>query len=127
MPQPTRSIASGERSRTETVPSILKSPASRTVYARLLEGVASLGPFDIEVKKTCVHLSHGRAFAGVHPRAAGIMLQLVSEKPIRSPRVMKLEQVSANRFHCAFKLEDPREIDTELMGWVKQSRELKRG
>jgi len=127
MPQAARRTAIAERFPTGAFPAILKSTGSRTAYTRLLEKVASLGPFEVEVKKTCVHLSHGRAFAGVHPRAAGIMLQLVSEKPIRSPRVIKLEQTSARRFHCAFKLEDPREIDAELMGWVKQSRELKRG
>lgn len=106
---------------TSTLPSMLKSPASKTVYARLLARLRTLGRFQIEEKKTSVHLSNGRAFAGVHPRANGLVVQIVTEVPIRHARVRKIEQVSANRYHCAVPLENEREIDSEFLGWVNQA------
>jgi hypothetical protein len=77
------------------LPSILKSPASQATYTKLLSAVEKLGPFEVEEKKTCIHLTRGRAFAGVHPRADGIVLSLVFDTPLENPRVRKSEQLSA--------------------------------
>lgn len=105
-------------------PSILKSPASQAAYAKLIAEVRKLGPFAVEEKKTSLHLTHGRAFAGVHPRATGIILNLVLDAPLKNKRVHKSEQVSANRHHVEFKLEDPAEVDAQLVGWMKKAYSL---
>jgi hypothetical protein len=102
-------------------PSILKSPASQATYARLVSAVEKLGPFRVEEKKTSLHLTRGRAFAGVHPRATGILLNLVFDAPLKHARVHKSEQVSAHRYHVEFKLEDPAEIDAQLVGWIRRA------
>ena len=105
-------------------PSILKSPASQATYAKVVAAVHKLGPFEVEEKKTSLHLTHGRAFAGVHPRTDGIILNLVFDAPLKDARVHKSEQVSANRHHVEFKLEDPAEVDSKLIGWIKQAYSL---
>jgi len=102
-------------------PSILKSPASQTTYARVIAEAGKLGPFKVEEKKTSLHLTHGRAFAGIHPRATGIILNLVLDAPVKNARVHKGEQVSANRHHVEFKLEVPAEVDAQLVGWLKKA------
>jgi hypothetical protein len=45
----------------------------------------------------------------------------VLDAPVKSPRVHKSEQVSANRHHVEFKLEDPAEVDAQLIGWIKEA------
>jgi hypothetical protein len=102
-------------------PSLLKSPTSQATYARVIAAVGKLGPFEVEEKKTSLHLTHGRAFAGVHPRAQGIILNLVFDAPLKNPRVHKSERVSANRHHVEFKLGDPAEVDAQLVGWIKRA------
>ena len=103
------------------IPSVFKSPASREVYARLLGGTKKLGKFEVEEKKTCVHWSRGRAFAGVHPRATGIVLSLVFDTPLKSARVRKSEKLSANRYHAELLIEDPEEVDAQLLGWMEKA------
>jgi len=103
------------------VPAIFKSPASQKTYAKVVSEARKLGPFEVEEKKTCVHLARGRAFAGIHPRASGILLSLVFDAPLENARVRKCEQLSANRHHAEFKLEDPAEVDAQLVGWIKQA------
>ena len=103
------------------IPSILKSPASQSTYAKVVDEVDRLGPFKIEEKKTSLHLTHGRAFAGIHPRVSGIILNLVLDTPLKNARVHKCEQVSANRHHVEFKLQDPAEVDAQLVGWMKRA------
>lgn len=105
-------------------PAILKSPSSQATYAKVISAITTLGPFEIEEKKTSLHLTHGRAFAGVHPRANGIILNLVFDAPLKNARVHKCEQVSANRHHVEFKLEDPSEVDAQLVGWIKRAYSL---
>jgi hypothetical protein len=102
-------------------PAILKSPASQAVYGRLMTALAKIGPYKVEEKKTSLHITRGRAFAGVHPRATGLVLNLVFDKPVKHARVHKSEQVSANRYHVEFKLQDPAEVDAQLVGWIKQA------
>ena len=106
------------------LPSILKSPASQATYTKVIAAVSKLGPYEVEEKKTSLHLTRGRAFAGVHPRANGIILNLVFDAPLKNARVHKSEQVSANRHHVEFKLEDPAEVDSQLVTWIKRAYSL---
>jgi hypothetical protein len=107
-----------------SMPSLFKSPESRAVYSRLIDEVSKLGAYDQETKKTCVHLSNGRAFLGVHPRANGVLLTIPSDAPIESPRVRKVERTSARRYHNDLLLEAPGEVDAELLGWVRLAYDL---
>jgi len=106
------------------LPSILKSPASQATYAKVVAEAKKCGPFEVEEKKTCLHLTHGRAFAGVHPRATGIILNLVLDAPLKNARVHKSEQVSTHRHHVEFKLEDPADVDAQIVGWMKRAYSL---
>ena len=105
-------------------PSILKSAASQSVYAKIVAAVRKFGPFEVEEKKTSLHLTHGRAFAGIHPRANGLVLNLVFDAPLKNARVHKSEQVSVHRHHVEFKLEDPADVDAQMIGWIKQAYSL---
>lgn len=107
-------------------PSILKSSSSQSTYAKVVAVIAKFGPFEVEEKKTSLHLTHGRAFAGIHPRAAGIVLNLVLDAPLKDARVHKSEQVSANRHHVEIKLEDPADVDARIVAWLKQAYALTR-
>lgn len=99
------------------------------VYARLLEVARGLGPVAEENKQTCVHLTAGEgatAFAGIHPRRAGILLTLRLAEAIGGPRVRKLEQASRNRFHADILVSSPDEVDAELAGWLRDAYALSR-
>ena len=89
-----------------------------------MTAVEKLGPSKLGEKKTSLHLTNGRAFAGVHPCAKGIILNLVLDAPLKHARVHKSEQVSASRHHVEFKLEDPAEIDAQLVSWIKRAYSL---
>ena len=99
----------------------------RSIYLRLIEAVRGLGPLVEDAKKTCVHLApdaEASAFAGVHPRKSGILLNLRTAVPISSPRVRKVEQLSRHRFFNEILVESPDEVDAELVGWLREACEL---
>ncbi len=68
--------------------------------------------------------SRGSAFAGVHPRKEYPIVTIKAEKPIRSPRIAKSEQVSRSRWHLDVKVSGSSEIDAELLQWLKTAYEL---
>jgi len=95
--------------------------ASRTIYAALLEAIDELGPYEVEAKKTSLHLSRGRAFLGVHPRSTGLLLNVVTTTALDSPRVRRSEQISANRCHNEVLLTSVDDVDDELRDWIGQA------
>jgi hypothetical protein len=101
-----------------------RSPAVRQIYDRLLAVAATFGPFDEDPKKTSIHLNRKTAFAGVMTRKDSLILTLKSAQDIKSPRVSKHEQASARRWHLEVKLQDPGEVDPELVGWLQEGYEL---
>jgi hypothetical protein len=93
----------------------------RETYARLLAALHQLGPFQEEPKKTSIHLVRSAGFAGVHPRKNYLYLNLRTDHPLESARVMKAEQVSKNRYHNEVKLSTPNDVDAELVGWLTEA------
>jgi hypothetical protein len=98
-----------------------KDAVALATYHRLIEALHALGPFQEQPKKTSIHLAHTSGFAGVHPRKSFLYLTVRMERRIESPRVVKVEQVSKNRYHNDIKLASPDEVDAELLGWLREA------
>jgi len=67
-----------------------------------------------EEKKTSVHVKAKSASAGIHARKDYLTLQIVTDTPLESPRVFKVNRVSANRFHNHIHITSDKDIDREL-------------
>lgn len=106
-----------------TIPSLIDGDSSRiAIFETLREYLSTLGPFQIEEKKSSLHLKNARAaFIGVHPRRTGLRLNLVLAERLGSPRVVKSEQVSANRWHNEIDVKQSADIDAELMDWIRKA------
>jgi hypothetical protein len=99
-------------------------PAVRATYDRLLVNLRRIGPIVAEEKKTAIHLKRRAAFAGVHPLKSRLDLNIVSAEPISDRRVTKRDRISASRYHNVVPLSTPRDIDAQLLSWLKSAYEL---
>jgi hypothetical protein len=95
-----------------------KEPIVRAIYDRLLASLRKFGKIIEEPKKTSIHLVNASALAGVETRKTYILLNIKADHNLNSPRVNKVEQVSANRIHHRVKLSSLDDIDKELLGWL---------
>jgi hypothetical protein len=100
---------------------IKANQVSTAIYDELLTRLGAFAHFDIENKKTSLHVVHGRAFLGVHPRQDGLLLNIVTTTPITSARIKKTERVSANRYHNEIIVTSVQDLDTELLAWIEQA------
>ena len=64
------------------------------------------------------------AFAGIHPKKNYFIVNIVSDYPIKSPRINSQAQVSAHRFQNKVKIEKIEDTDSELLGWLKDAYRL---
>ncbi|MDQ6653647.1 MAG: DUF5655 domain-containing protein [Acidobacteriota bacterium] len=101
-----------------------RAPEVKATYAAILKAAKGLGPVKEEPKKTSIHLIRKSAFAGVATRKSALIFTLKSESDIASTRILKREQLSANRWYFEIKLERPEQVDREILGWLKKAYEL---
>ena len=100
------------------------APSVRATYDAVLRAARSLGAVREEAKKTSIHLVRTSAFAGIATRKNGLILTLKAAQPIKSPRVRRAEQASANRWHLEVPLGAPSDVDVELQSWIVQAYNL---
>jgi hypothetical protein len=98
-----------------------KEPSVRAMYDHLLSALRKFGKVIEEPKKTSIHLVNVSAFAGVQTRGTYILLNIKADHKIESPRIHKADQVSARRFHHRVKISSLTEIDSELIGWLREA------
>jgi hypothetical protein len=103
---------------------VTMTPPVRAIYQRLLSTVKAIGPFTEDPKKTSIHLTRRSAFAGIATRKNALILTIKSATDIKSSRIFKREQASANRWHLEVRLENPKQVDAELKSWLKAAMEL---
>ena len=96
------------------------------IYEKLIAQLQKFGQLKIEPKKTSIHLGNRFGFAGVYTRKDYINLEVHLNYKLTSDRVTKVEQASSNRFHHNIKLTKPKDIDKELLTWLKEAYELKK-
>lgn len=105
-------------------PLAVAAPETRQLYDHLLARLKSVGPFQVEKKKTCIHLARGTAFAGVHLRKQFLILTIKSAQPLQSDRIVKAEQTSRNRWHVDVRITAKKDVDATLLGWLESAYEL---
>jgi hypothetical protein len=101
-----------------------KDPTVLALYQRLLAETRQFGPVIEQPKKTSIHLVSKSAFAGVVTRKSSLLLNIKSATPIQDARIVHFEQVSSNRFHQEVKLTALEDIDSSLLGWLKNAYEM---
>ncbi|PWU02497.1 MAG: hypothetical protein C5B52_05400 [Bacteroidetes bacterium] len=103
-----------------------KDPVVPAIYGRLIKELQTFGPLKIEPKKTSIHLANRFGFAGVYTRKDYINLEVHLNYKLSGKRVSKVEQASTNRFHHTIKLSSVKDVDKELLTWLREAYELKK-
>ncbi|KQL39288.1 hypothetical protein AN960_10010 [Bacillus sp. FJAT-25509] len=94
------------------------------IYSKILDLLKEIGSFDIEFKKTSIHLSNKSSFGGVHPKKKWLDFNLVTNHQIEHEKITKIEQVSKNRFHNNFRFHNVEELNQEFLVLLKESYQL---
>ena len=94
------------------------------LHKELLFLLKKIGKFTVEPKKESIHVVHGRAFVGIHPKESYLGVNVVLDKSETSPKADKVEKVSANRFHHFFKIESKQQMNKSFARLIKEAYNL---
>lgn len=96
-----------------------KEEVVKALTVKMLKQLDQFGPYQIEVKKTSLHIVKEKAFLGVHPKKKWLDLNLVSNMPLEHLLITKVEQVSKNRYHNNLRLSSLNDIDKAVIELLK--------
>lgn len=96
----------------------------RSMYEKLLSVLSKNGKYEVQPKKTSIHISHNRAFVGVHPKASYLEVNVVLAREKASPAAETVEQVSKNRFHHFYKLQSSKQLNADFARLLKEAYSL---
>jgi hypothetical protein len=94
------------------------SKSVRATYDALLTASHAFGPVREDPKKTSIHLLRSTAFAGVATRKDSLVLTLKADTHVKHPRIHRVQQTSANRWHLEVRLAAPEEVDAQIQAWL---------
>ncbi len=81
----------------------------------------SIGGLKIESPPFCIHLVSNYTFGAVWPMKDRIRIDFRTDFKIKSKKIWKVIKMSANRYLYYLEIKDKKEIDKELIGWIKRA------
>lgn len=69
----------------------------------------------------CVHLFGEFDFLAALPKKNSLEIRIVLDRELKSPRMKQGVQMSSKRYKNCFDICSKKEIDGELLGWIKES------
>ncbi len=86
--------------------------------------IKNIGPVKIESLPCCIHFVSTYTFGACWAMKAGIRIDLRVNRKIKPKCKFKVNHMSTNRYLYYFDIFDKKEIDPELLGWIKESYHL---
>ena len=95
---------------------------SKNLFEKLVRKIEEeVGEIKIESLSCCIHLVSSYTFCGIWLLKNKLRLDFRVDYPIDSKRIIKQEKLSANRYLYYIELEEEKNIDKELLKWIKDS------
>jgi len=83
-----------------------------------------VGPIKIESLPCCIHLVSNYTFGAVWALKDGIRIDFRFDHDIKTKKPHKTNHMSANRYLFYFDLKNKKEIDVEIIGFIKEAYHL---
>jgi hypothetical protein len=101
--------------------------SSKPLYNKFKKAVKeNTGPFKVESLECCIHFVKTSTFLAVKIMKNKIRVDFSLDHKIKSKRIVKSLQMSANRFLYVIDIADENQINKELLEWISESRDKKK-
>lgn len=95
-----------------------KPPALRCVFDALTGRLQSFGPVKISPVKNAIIISAKTTFLAIKPRKDCVEIEFLLDHAVEEFPVTKTVRASRNRYAHFIKLEQPEEVNDQLMHWL---------
>ena len=98
-----------------------KTEVTRKIYNKLIAAVQQFGDFDISAAKSDIYLKHPGTFMAIKPRKDSVELEFYLPEVNDEFPIYKTLRTSKNRVVHYIRLDDPKQVDKQLIAWMKIS------
>ncbi|MDR0298492.1 MAG: DUF5655 domain-containing protein [Streptococcaceae bacterium] len=98
---------------------------AREIYEQLMAEL-EIGLYDVEVKKTSLHLTNGAAFLGISPKKNWLDITIVLNHRLEHQTLKKAEQVSKSRWHNDMRLSALSDVDSKVLAAIQEAYDLRK-
>lgn len=99
---------------------------AKELFSFLLQEVEDkVGKCNVISLPCCIHLFGKYDFLAVLPKRQGIEIRFALNRELDTPRLKVSVPISRKSFKHCFDIKDVREINSEVINWLKQSYHLK--
>jgi len=103
-------------------------PFARELFDFLVSEInKKIGKIKIESLPCCIHFVSNYSFGAVWALKDKIRIDFRLDKLIKSKRFWNMIKMSANRYLYYVDIKDKKEIDKELLDWIKGAYKLNKG
>lgn len=103
---------------------INKEPRVKVTYERLESTLKTFGDFQISPVINAILFSSESTFLAVKPKSKWLDLEFVLDYQADEFPIHKMVQVSKTRYAHFVRIQNPEEVDEQLIGWIKKAYEL---
>lgn len=101
-----------------------KPPEIFNLYKTLVSRVQELGSMEVHVATWNITLRSQSTFMSIFPEKKDLALAIIRDEPLDDFPVYQSYQSSKKRWSNHIKIEKEEEIDTQLLGWIKDAYDL---
>ena len=97
----------------------------KELYNLLVKFLSRLGNVKINVNGTSIHFSNAGHFAAVQIKQNKLRFNFVTDEEILSERFVKFNKFSRNRMDYVIEIFNEKDLDEELLEWLRHAYKLK--
>jgi hypothetical protein len=101
-------------------------PYGKTLFLELIQRLKTIGNVRVDSVECCIHLVSNFTFSGVWILKDKIRVSFQLDRKVKSSRFQHYLQMSPHRHLYHVEIREKKDIDTELVGWLKESYHLKK-
>ena len=101
-----------------------KGPNVKEIYDKLLKEVKKFGEVNISPVKGCILLKASGTFLALKPKKEWMDIEFLLSEKVDDFLIHKTVRVSNHRFAHFVRLEDPKQVTKQLLGWLNRSYKL---
>lgn len=102
-----------------------KKSVMKPLFDELIAKLAKDLDFEYKIGKAYIGLIRTLVFAAIRIQAEKIIFEFTSHQELKSPRFTKIKHFQKQRWAYFLDIKKSKDIDKELIGWVKESGDLK--
>lgn len=95
---------------------------AKTLFDYLVKIInTEIGHTEIISLPCCIHLFGKYDFIAILPKKYGLEIRFSLDRQLKNPRIIQVVPLSSKSFKNCLKIESTKEIDSELIDWLRES------